>query len=53
MKRCKSCGVETEIVTLGDIKLGCADCGSTEGFVDYDNPQLDKLMRHLRWYDGK
>ena len=48
MKKCKACGVERAIVTLGDIRVGCADCGSTQGFEDYDNPEFDQLMRHLR-----
>lgn len=45
--KCKSCGDEKDSLSLGDIRIGCANCGSKEGFADHDKPEYDDLMKHL------
>ena len=45
--KCKSCGYETNILTLGDIHIGCANCGSQEGFAEYKTKDTERLNRFL------
>ena len=32
--KCKDCKRESDILTLGDMYQGCADCGGTSGFFE-------------------
>ena len=56
--RCKECNTISTIITIGDLHIGCANCGSRAGFEekygkkgkwhDYGTtPETEKLHRFL------
>ena len=40
--KCKECQKISTLITLGDLTIGCADCGSRAGF-------LEKLGKRGEW----
>ena len=40
--KCKGCKTVNTILTLGDLTIGCANCGGREGF-------LEKLGKNGKW----
>jgi len=50
---CKECGDQSDIMTLGDMYSGCANCGSLKGFTEKGKgdvkktPELDYLNRFM------
>lgn len=42
--KCKECKTISTILTLGDLTIGCADCGSRAGF-------LEKEGKRGKWHE--
>ena len=40
--KCKNCGDIRNIITVGDTKVGCANCGIKAGFLEIDENNNEK-----------
>lgn len=55
--KCKNCGVKSSLITMGDLYIGCASCGSRKGFLEkikgkwidkeQKTPETDQLNKFL------